>query len=267
MCRWNLTPLDTQLGLIDRSVTIAGGYDSADWLADPDPRAYPTVLDAQGGGRGVPDRLWHNGHANRHDVGAVRLIMAAPSTCPANELTPSEVTIRGQRGDWHRWWHLCSPSSGNSPLTAAYCMTIRPMRGGAPHWRWSGRDHKTAPSAALRRNRRRAPCCSQVVTIVRSATIANNSSLSLTDGLYVTGTVDMARTIVADHAGGDNCTFTSGTLADSGNTCQTTAYMQCRFHDRRRAFGRAERQRWQHADTRTASCQPADAASQLYRNG
>ena len=27
----------------------------------------------------------------------------------------------------------------------------------------------------------------------------------------------MARTIAADHAGGDNCTFTLGTLADSGD--------------------------------------------------
>jgi hypothetical protein len=44
----------TQTLYIDRSnLTIQGGYTPTAWLDDPDPVAYPTVLDAQGAGRVV----------------------------------------------------------------------------------------------------------------------------------------------------------------------------------------------------------------------
>ncbi|MFP4345981.1 MAG: Ig-like domain-containing protein [Anaerolineales bacterium] len=44
----------TQTLYITRSnITIQGGYTYTDWLADPDPDTYPTVLDAQGAGRVV----------------------------------------------------------------------------------------------------------------------------------------------------------------------------------------------------------------------
>jgi hypothetical protein len=44
----------TQTLYIDHNeVTVRGGYTHTNWLADPDPAAFPTVLDAQGAGRVV----------------------------------------------------------------------------------------------------------------------------------------------------------------------------------------------------------------------
>jgi hypothetical protein len=43
----------TQVVFITRSLTLRGGYDAADWSAEPDPVANPTIIDAQGYGRGI----------------------------------------------------------------------------------------------------------------------------------------------------------------------------------------------------------------------
>jgi hypothetical protein len=43
----------TQVVFITSSLTLRGGYDAADWSAEPDPSANPTVIDAQGYGRGI----------------------------------------------------------------------------------------------------------------------------------------------------------------------------------------------------------------------
>ncbi len=43
----------TQVVFITRTLTLRGGYDAADWSADPDPAANPTIIDAQGYGRGI----------------------------------------------------------------------------------------------------------------------------------------------------------------------------------------------------------------------
>jgi hypothetical protein len=43
----------TQVVFITRSLTLRGGYDAADWSAEPDPAANRTVIDAQGYGRGI----------------------------------------------------------------------------------------------------------------------------------------------------------------------------------------------------------------------
>jgi hypothetical protein len=43
----------TQVVFITRSLTLRGGYDAADWNAEPDPAANPSVIDAQGYGRGI----------------------------------------------------------------------------------------------------------------------------------------------------------------------------------------------------------------------
>ncbi|MGD2146399.1 MAG: right-handed parallel beta-helix repeat-containing protein, partial [Anaerolineae bacterium] len=43
----------TQVVFVDKDLTLRGGYDAADWAADPDPVANPTVIDAQRSGRGV----------------------------------------------------------------------------------------------------------------------------------------------------------------------------------------------------------------------
>ncbi|MCD4669898.1 MAG: right-handed parallel beta-helix repeat-containing protein, partial [Actinomycetia bacterium] len=42
----------TQIVAITKSVTIQGGYTTADW-STPDPQAHPTILDAKGQGRGI----------------------------------------------------------------------------------------------------------------------------------------------------------------------------------------------------------------------
>ncbi len=215
----NLTPLDTQLGLIDRSVTLAGGYDSADWLADPDPRAYPTVLDAQGGGRVFQIDFGTTVTLTGMTLQGGSADYGGAIYMSGNELTLSEVTIRDNAATGIGGGIYVSPSSGNLTINRSVLHDNSADEGGALHIGGglvaitnstiSGNYAETGGGALLQ---------SGGATIVRSATIANNSSLSLTDGLYVTGgTVDMARTIVADHAGGDNCTFTSGTLADSGN--------------------------------------------------
>ncbi|MCO5198203.1 MAG: Ig-like domain-containing protein, partial [Anaerolineae bacterium] len=215
----NLTPLDTQLGLIDRSVTIAGGYDSADWLADPDPRAYPTVLDAQGGGRVFQIDFGTTVTLTGMTLQGGSADYGGAIYMSGNELTLSEVTIRDNAATGIGGGIYVSPSSGNLTINRSVLHDNSADEGGALHIGGglvaitnstiSGNYAETGGGALLQ---------SGGATIVRSATIANNSSLSLTDGLYVTGgTVDMARTIVADHAGGDNCTFTLGTLADSGD--------------------------------------------------
>ena len=44
----------TQVVIIDRkSITVTGGYSSADWAADPDPESNPTIIDAERTGRGL----------------------------------------------------------------------------------------------------------------------------------------------------------------------------------------------------------------------
>jgi hypothetical protein len=43
----------TQVVFITRTLTLRGGYDAADWSAAPDPAANPTVIDAEGYGRGI----------------------------------------------------------------------------------------------------------------------------------------------------------------------------------------------------------------------
>ncbi|MEZ4638727.1 MAG: hypothetical protein R2873_27540 [Caldilineaceae bacterium] len=43
----------TQTVYIDRGLTLQGGYTTTNWLATPDPVAYPTTLDAQDSGRVV----------------------------------------------------------------------------------------------------------------------------------------------------------------------------------------------------------------------
>jgi uncharacterized repeat protein (TIGR01451 family) len=43
----------TQVVFVDRDLTLRGGYAAADWGADPDPIANPTVIDAQRQGRGI----------------------------------------------------------------------------------------------------------------------------------------------------------------------------------------------------------------------
>jgi hypothetical protein len=43
----------TQVVFITRSLTVRGGYAAADWYAEPDPVANPSVIDAQGEGRGI----------------------------------------------------------------------------------------------------------------------------------------------------------------------------------------------------------------------
>lgn len=43
----------TQVAIITRTLTLRGGYASADWNAAPDPVANPTIIDAQGYGRGI----------------------------------------------------------------------------------------------------------------------------------------------------------------------------------------------------------------------
>jgi hypothetical protein len=43
----------TQVVFITSSLTLRGGYDAADWNAEPDPVANPSVIDAQGYGRGI----------------------------------------------------------------------------------------------------------------------------------------------------------------------------------------------------------------------
>ena len=172
------TPLDTQLGLIDRSVTIAGGYDSPiGWLIT-DPRAYPDRVDAQGGGRvfridfgttvTLTGMTLQGGSADYG--GAIYM--------SGNELTLSEVTIRDNAATGIGGGIYVSPSSGNLTINRSVLHDNSADEvWGAPHRRWSGRDHKTAPSAATTPKQAAAPCCSQVVTIVRSATIANAPSL------------------------------------------------------------------------------------------
>jgi hypothetical protein len=48
----------TQVVFIDKDLTLRGGYDAADWGADPNPTANPTVIDAEGSGRGVSIVGW-----------------------------------------------------------------------------------------------------------------------------------------------------------------------------------------------------------------
>jgi hypothetical protein len=43
----------TQVVFVDKNLTLRGGYDAADWSAAADPAANPTVIDAQGYGRGI----------------------------------------------------------------------------------------------------------------------------------------------------------------------------------------------------------------------
>jgi hypothetical protein len=43
----------TQVAFITRSLTLRGGYAANDWHADPDPVANPSIIDAQGFGRGI----------------------------------------------------------------------------------------------------------------------------------------------------------------------------------------------------------------------